>query len=267
MTDAQKQELDALLSRLSATAGGALELLREFDTEIETRLEEARQSLQEQIGSVLQAAAPQAAALTQQCHALEARTQAIVAQLDEAGNEVDVALQTMETDLGGWEETRDNAKQAVDDTLTGASVSVDDLVEVMEEALESTVARFEEFQQQITEHIAEKVLSPITEMQDECVERIEKLIEEIVEKILPDKAEQVTGEWISELNEEINVMMDHLQTGLDDFRDTIINGSDAAQSSRQTSEQALDLLRTAFAPVLNELDRVRGLSGTVGISI
>lgn len=143
----------------------------------------------------------------------------------------------------------------------------DDIIGQMDELIEATQESIEEIIATMVDSLSENLLNPVGEFREECITRINALVEEVVDDILPNKTNEVTQEWLEDLREELAGMIEMIQERCAEFRETIHQGTDRAGSTRATSEAAMELLRTAFAPITNELDRVRSLAGMVGISI
>lgn len=205
--------------------------------------------------------------LTQELGRLETAIQTAEGVFTATSDRLDDLSEKLQANLDQVGQRHEEAKEEALAKFGEIDEMVDEISEDIDEVVESARESIEAMTDAAVDAITENLIEPVTALREECVAKIEELIEELVDNILPDKLEKVTSELLAKLQERLDEMISVLQEGFADFRETILSGSDQANSSRMTSEAAMELLRTAFDPVLSELGRVRSLAGTVGISI
>jgi len=173
----------------------------------------------------------------------------------------------VQTGLDGFEAIRAAAVETANDSVTSAESRVETAREAVERLMGTVKQEIETAIDNLKETVVEGITSPIDQARDECVTKIGALIDEIAEKLIPDKADELTEDVCDELKEQLDELLDAFAEGIEDFRTKVFESNEKAGAARELSQQALDLLETAFAPVLGELERVRSLASLVGISI
>lgn len=232
-----------------------------------TEVRAAFRDIDTQLNSLAAQVAEEVRPLTEELNKLDTAMQTAEAVFTATSGRLGDVSEKLQASLDQVGQSHAEAKDAALEKFGEIDEMVDEISEDIDELMESTRESIEDMTDAAVDAITENLIEPVTELREECVAKIEELIEELVDNVLPDKREEVTGELLAKLQEHLDDMIDKLQEGFAEFRETILQGSDQANGSRMTSEAAMELLRTAFDPVLSELERVRSLAGTVGISI
>jgi len=191
---------------------------------------------------------------------MESRVDAVVVNATDWFDQVNGAVQHELEQLSG---VVDDSIQRFEAQLTATgelstvlAERMDGIREGITTLLESAEGRMEEILEQ-----------PATEMLERCRESIAALAQRIVEEAVPAEVENVATELTAAIRQSLDEALAALCQGMDEFAMQVTGCGDRSGETRAVIQPVLDQLRDAIDPVLAELDRIRGLAGSVGISV
>ena len=160
-----------------------------------------------------------------------------------------------------------SARAEADQAMEHLQFSVAEAADRIDSMIDEIREQIDDMLEKMVSDLQEDLIGPLTEKGDEYADRLEELIDEVTDRFMPEKISEVAEEWTAELREELDEIIQKVREELDTFRETVIQGSDNAGSSRSDSENSMDVLRNVMGPVTNQLDRVRDLAHMVGVPV
>lgn len=148
-----------------------------------------------------------------------------------------------------------------------AGESLEHLIEQVEELRNHMASTIDGLIETTNETIQMVVVEPFNRLCVESIERLEHFIAEWTDETIPEKVSDVQNEWLSELKNELDELIDGLVVSLDNFRDELIGKVESSGQNREESNAMREILDQALDPIVCELQRVISLASSVGISI
>lgn len=176
-------------------------------------------------------------------------------------------INNVDQELDEFTENHDLASEFVDESLEAIEESFDESAEKIDELRADLL---EQIQALVTESIGkieETVLEPVIEVREECLAKIKALLDEIVVDKIPSKIAEIQEEWLKSIEEQLSEMIALLTENLEEFRQSVIDGSGSSKSQREEANAMMDQLEQLLSPVLDSLGSVTSLADSVGISI
>lgn len=146
--------------------------------------------------------------------------------------------------------------EEMDDAIQELGAFVEDCKLKVAEELENTVQEFEEH-----------VQAPVTKLTENLETFFESLREYISKQIVNECSEKLEHEIMQPIEKEIDEVVESVENYITQFVRNVVSGGEDSKQSKQEMEASTQIIEEAISPVLNALERVRGLAGTVGISI
>jgi phage-related protein len=132
----------------------------------------------------------------------------------------------------------------------------------LEQRLDSLGDALEQWQEQV--HSA--MFEPVEEIAAQMQVQAENLSERIVETDVPDQIEKVAENLMGELTQVLNGFIDSFVSQTDRFVEVVLGHTEEGQGSRELLRPVLDELKGAVDLIEQELERVRDLASSVGVS-
>lgn len=301
MTDAEKAELEVLAQEI-ATSMDALNQLVATGTETARGLARSVKEL-----DWLAAIDGEINALSAEFVRVQAALQAAVADasgawheaadhygtpISEALDAANAVLTRVEDRLGSISTGIDGAKNYFDDIgeefselIEGADGSVDEALksageinESVNEAIEENYGAFsdqmatlvdqlDQILADATTEVKEVLESPIHSAREAANEAMQQFREYLVAEVKGEVSDAVASRFLAPAMEQIDAIVKLIDEQMQLLAEDIARGAERSAEKRQALKQAIETLEEAIDPVLSALNGLRGLAGSVGISI
>jgi hypothetical protein len=198
---------------------------------------------------------------------------ALDTQIDALGNRV-VEVASGASDC--FVQVGDAAEAALQKLNEGVDESIQKIGQAgtaLGQASDALVDRIDDVQDQIDELLnaleerVGAVSQPAAEMLERCSDALDALAQRVLEEVMPAEVEKIAADVAAALKNALEQALELLCDGIDAFAGQIVECGDRGNETRATIQPALDQFRDAIDPALAELDRIRGLAGSVGIPI
>ncbi len=181
------------------------------------------------------------------------------------------ALQTAdETWLDQREAALDNLTEAAE---TAVAIVEEKQAELLETISELTSAWHEASQEvgtridNLAEDLSERFFEPLRDARQKFIEKLTDMADRVVDDLVPASVAETAEEAVADIKEELDDLAEQLGNALEGFVRDTLDSRETGEGARAALQPALDQLTAAIDPVMNELDRIRGLAGSVGISV
>lgn len=144
----------------------------------------------------------------------------------------------------------------MDDAIQELTEYADNCRETVTDLLASTVQVFEE-----------QVQAPVIQLTSNIETSLDAIRNLISHEIVDALSTKLQQEIMQPLEKDIDEAVGEIQNYITQFASNVISGGEDSKQSKQEMDASSQIIEEAIAPVLSALDRVRGLAGTVGISI
>lgn len=169
-------------------------------------------------------------------------------------------------------------RQAALDTLTEAADTAVAMVEEKHAELLETVSELTNAWQatsqevgtridNLAEDLNERFFEPLRETRQNFIEKLTNLADRVVDDLVPASVAETAENAVADIKEELDDLAEQLGDALEGFVRDTLDSRETGESARAALQPALDQLTAAIDPVMNELDRIRGLAGSVGIHV
>jgi hypothetical protein len=189
--------------------------------------------------------------------------QSVDAVMEESGVVIDDWLEHGSNQLADVGLEVDQFLATIDETIE----TFIDAVDGFEEVLTATLDELEEQMQTAVDGVQDLAIVPITEAVNELQQFTEALTDRLVEEVTPTIVDTARTEVIDELRAALGRRVKAFCASLDDLADMVLASIERGSAGRGALQPALDVLRPAVDAVMAELERIRDLASTVGVSV
>jgi chromosome segregation ATPase len=119
----------------------------------------------------------------------------------------------------------------------------------------------------LAEDLNERFFEPLRDTRQNFIEKLTNLADRVVDDLVPASVAETAENAVADIKAELDVLAEQLGDALEGFVRDTLDSREAGEGARATLQPALDQLTAAIDPVMNELDRIRGLAGSVGIHV
>ncbi|WP_424980755.1 hypothetical protein [Leisingera sp. S232] len=180
---------------------------------------------------------------------------------------VDDAEQTRQKEFTQLETTVEAASNVAVEFLEGAALSAVGAIEIVDEVLEEIKDDITEHLSELEEFLQSEAADPLGELADQLDERLTELRERLREVVLANATELIDNDIVKVLHEQVDALADEIFEVLRGHIAEIVQGGEDNKAQREQMEAARDALEAVIDLVMAALDYLRGLAGSVGISI
>ncbi|WP_170408913.1 hypothetical protein [Ruegeria arenilitoris] len=188
-------------------------------------------------------------------------------QSDGFKDAVDKAEQIRQEEFAELETTVEAASIVAVEFLEGAASAAVDVIENVDGIVEGVKNEITEHLSGLDEFLQSEVADPLEELADELDERLTELRERMRDVVKAKTTELIDDDFVKVLQGQVDALADEIFEILRSHIAEIVQGGEDNKAQREQMEAARDVLETVIDPVLAALEHLRGLAGSVGISV
>lgn len=151
----------------------------------------------------------------------------------------------------------------LDELGASLATSVYDLGTALDTALGETDGIIDD----VSDRMDVALITPIAEARDALNEFLEQLTDRIAEEVTPEIVDESVQDVVTSLRQSLARLVQSLCDSLDELAAKIMESINEGSGSRAALQPAVDALSSAIDAVMSELNRIKGLASSVGVSI
>lgn len=195
-------------------------------------------------------------------------------QASERITQTTTTLAALQTADEAWLDQRqaalDNLAEAADTAVAMIEEKHAELLETISELSNAWQETSQEVGSRIdnlADDLNERFFEPLRDTRQTFMEQLTNLADRVVDDFVPASVAETAESAVADMKEELDDLAEQLGDALEGFVRDTIDSRGTGESARAGLQPALDQLTAAIDPVMNELDRIRGLAGSVGIHV
>ena len=265
-----KAEFEESANKIENKLGQIDNLLDQFSTnyvEIQNKIDEAESDLNGKFDALKSDIEISIVENIELFKTTEARLQ-ITERISEAGTEkIDEINELLDQQVNALKQSALEHFESAEEFIVSNCDEMDDVVQVLTGFIEDSKSIVTDELDNAIQAFEEQVQTPVSQLTSNIEKSFEFLLEFIGEEIVNGCSLKLKDKIIQPLEQEIEEVVESIQTYLAQFVSDVISGSEESKQSKQEMEASTQIIEEAISPVLDALDRVKGLAGTVGISL
>lgn len=184
------------------------------------------------------------------------------------------SLAALQTADEAWLDQRqaalDNLTEAADTAVAMFEEKHEELLETISELTNAWQDTSQEVGTRIdnlAENLSERFFEPLHNTRQRFIEKLTNLADRVVDDLVPASVAETAENVVADIKTELDDLAEQLGDALEGFVRDTLDSRETGESARAALQPALDQLTAAIDPVMSELDRIRGLAGSVGIPV
>jgi hypothetical protein len=187
--------------------------------------------------------------------------------LNEVEATVEVRLTETSALIDSIEERIGESLAAVEERAKTVGGQFDVAVQKASEAWKEVAGRAEDQIAESVSRLESELSAPLNVLARSVDEATEKLIDGVRGEWSPEALREVTQAVLAPLVAELEKAIDTLCEGIEGLCGSARDSGRQGDATRAELDNAVDTIKAAIDPLMNELQRLRDLAGSVGISI